>query len=292
MGNSHISEAVHEACLAKDIYKIQMLIAQSKDTSVGDVLNVRAEHNMTPLMTAATVQGNIDLVVFLISKGADLNLIDNKGWTCLHHAAACPDLDIVKVLLANGANPFERNFFGLRPIDFFLDSRSLNIYKDAIQKGSEDDGPSLLVPTYVKHGEDLRVEYAWASSSTSAYIQFYAQSKKCLWSLHPRMGHYKYLPKRQIGGDSSSDTEKAGYDSAKSDTRTRTSIDADSVGIVAFKTDLLEIGKFYRVLLHLSSSKAIAASAPFKVVDCKDAEENENFDYEFSLGEEGEDDDY
>ena len=64
------------------------------------------------------------------------------------------------------------------------------------------------------------------------------------------------------------------------------------MGNVAFKTDLLEIGKFYRVLLHLSSSKAIAASAPFKVVDCKDAEENENFDYEFSLGEEGEEDDY
>ena len=33
--------------------------------------------------------------------------------------------------------------------------------------------------------------------------------------------------------------------------------------------------------------KAIAASAPFKIVDREDAEENDNFDYEFSLGEEG-----
>ena len=61
------------------------------------------------------------------------------------------------------------------------------------------------------------------------------------------------------------------------------------------KTDLLKIGKFYRVLLHISASKAIAASAPFKIVDREDAEENDNFDYEFSLGEEGggeDDDDY
>ena len=49
------------------------------------------------------------------------------------------------------------------------------------------------------------------------------------------------------------------------------------------------------LILHISASKAIAASAPFKIVDREDAEENDNFDYEFSLGEEGEgedDDDY
>eukprot|EP00943_MAST-04B_sp_MAST-4B-sp1_P003795 g3795.t1 len=296
MGNSHISEVTHEACLAKDIYKIQMLIKQAKDTSIGNILNVRGDQNMTPLMTAATVVGNADLVVYLLSKGADVNLIDNQGWTCLHHAAAAADLDVVKILLDNGARPFERNVLGLRPIDYFLDSRSLNIYKDAIKKGTEDLGPSLLVPTYVKHGDELKVEYAWGSSSSSAYIQFYAQSNKCLWKLRPRMGHYKYLPKRQHLTNTDTDTSGAVGSTEEEEENTNakmeTSADkADSVGSVVFKTDLLKIGKFYRVLLHISSSKAIAASTPFKIVDRQDAEENENFDYEFSLGEEGEDDD-
>ena len=49
--------------------KIQMLIKQSKDKSVGDVINVRGEQNVTPLMTAATVVGNADLIVFLIHFG-------------------------------------------------------------------------------------------------------------------------------------------------------------------------------------------------------------------------------
>ena len=314
MGNSYASEATHEACLEKDIYKIQMLIKQSKDKSVGDVINVRGEQNVTPLMTAATVVGNADLIVFLISKGADLTLIDNSGWTCLHHAAATNDLDIVKILLDNGARPYERNFLGLRPIDYFLDSRSLNIYKDGIKKGTEDLGPSLLVPTYVKHGDELKVEYAWGSSSSSAYIQFYSQSNKCLWKLRPRMGHYKYLPKRQLGSSGNDDdtitssnnngdnnnTDNEDIKDGDNNNNSTELIDkndnnVDSVGSVIFKTDLLKIGKFYRVLLHISASKAIAASAPFKIVDREDAEENDNFDYEFSLGEEGEgedDDDY
>ena len=56
----------------------------------------------TPLQTAARF-GQSDVVAFLISKGADVNVADGRGYTPLHMAAESGRLDIVKLLVGAGA---------------------------------------------------------------------------------------------------------------------------------------------------------------------------------------------
>ena len=57
---------------------------------------------------------HIELIAFLISKGAPVEVEDVVGHTALHHAIACPypHLDIARLLLQSGANVNHRNRFG------------------------------------------------------------------------------------------------------------------------------------------------------------------------------------
>ena len=264
MGNSVYSEQAHDACRTKNIYKFSSLLKDAPDGQ--EVLDSRGEGNMTPLMTASTVVGNHDLVVFLLSKGAKMDLVDKNGWTAMHHAASIAELDIIKVLIENGAKKYLRNNLGLTPMDFFLDQQKLKVFELSESKES-DEGPSVLVPSYVVHGAQFSVEYAWGSLASGAYLQIYTQSMKCLWKIVPRIGHFKYIQRQ-------SSTPEKGEGNAS------------AIGSISFSSDLLKTGKYYRVLLHLSSSKAIASSKPFKVVQ-DDSNDDPNFDYEFSLEEEG-----
>ena len=60
-----------------------------------------------------------DTVLWLCQRGADVNALKSDGWkdTALHYAAARGDLDIVRVLLAYGAEPTSRNSYGTTPAD-------------------------------------------------------------------------------------------------------------------------------------------------------------------------------
>ena len=74
-----------------------------RDFNVNDTLNTT-----TPLMRAAK-RNNADVVNFLISKGADVNAKNKKGWTALLFAASHNTSDVVKLLLDNGADINAKN---------------------------------------------------------------------------------------------------------------------------------------------------------------------------------------
>ncbi|WP_341821499.1 ankyrin repeat domain-containing protein [Wolbachia endosymbiont (group A) of Myopa testacea] len=59
--------------------------------------------------------GRIGTVNALIQNGADVNALDQRGWTPLHFAARDGDEDIVGVLITNGANPLLKNKDGSTP---------------------------------------------------------------------------------------------------------------------------------------------------------------------------------
>ena len=44
----------------------------------------------------ACIDDNIDMVEFLVERGADIDACDNEGWTALHATASCGFLDIAK----------------------------------------------------------------------------------------------------------------------------------------------------------------------------------------------------
>jgi uncharacterized protein len=70
----------------------------------------------TPLMVATTF-GQVEVVRFLISAGADLGARNNSGGTVLHVACFFCQPAIVELLLNTGANPREVNNVEFTPLD-------------------------------------------------------------------------------------------------------------------------------------------------------------------------------
>ena len=68
----------------------------------------RKKDRMTALMVAAA-SGNAEFSALLLDNGANPNLSDESGYTALHYAASKEkSVDLVKMLLAHGANPNAR----------------------------------------------------------------------------------------------------------------------------------------------------------------------------------------
>ena len=73
-----------------------------------DVNENRRKDRMTALMVAAA-GGNNEFSILLLEKGANPDLTDEIGYTALHYAASDEKrVDVVKALLAHGANPNAR----------------------------------------------------------------------------------------------------------------------------------------------------------------------------------------
>lgn len=88
-------------------------------------INTQNNEGKTALHFAAE-NNNFELLKFFISKGADLEAVDNNGWTILHSAAAGVidvgnDWDVIKLLLSYNLDIEHKNKDNKMVIDFFKD---------------------------------------------------------------------------------------------------------------------------------------------------------------------------
>ena len=71
-----------------------------------------------PLMHHLGILRYPSRVKFLLSKGADINMPGDLGWTAVYYAAAFGYYKTLALLLSNGANPMIENIFGENVFDF------------------------------------------------------------------------------------------------------------------------------------------------------------------------------
>lgn len=101
--------------------------------------NKRVTNYDQSLFTAAK-QGNIVAVKELINKGADINFVCEtscKGWTPLMIAAAENHIDVVKFLLEKGANPNVQNQYGRTALHFAVNYSFEPIVNLLLENGAD-----------------------------------------------------------------------------------------------------------------------------------------------------------
>ena len=106
-----LPKSLHDAAVDGDIDEVILLISKGGD------INDRQRDMKTPLHRAA-INGHKQVVELLLAKGADVNPGDTFPHTPLHYAAEKGHKEIAELLLANGADVNAMNAFGLTPLHF------------------------------------------------------------------------------------------------------------------------------------------------------------------------------
>ncbi len=88
-----------------DLDKVRVLVAKGAD------VNARSKQGRTPLIIAASYDGGSAVVKFLVEKGADISAADSAGTTPLLAATEANDMSSVTFLLQNGAAVDTPGFF-------------------------------------------------------------------------------------------------------------------------------------------------------------------------------------
>ena len=86
-------------------------------------------------MGYAADKGHIEIVKFLLEKGANVNIIDNYGNTPLLWAIDKKHLEMVKLLIENGANLNVENNIGGTPLHIAVDKEHVGIARLLIING-------------------------------------------------------------------------------------------------------------------------------------------------------------
>jgi ankyrin repeat protein len=105
--------ALHLAVFAGQEEAARLLIEHGADV---DALATSEIARVAPLGTAAFVR-SAPLAALLLDAGADVNRAGAGGFTALHSAAQSDDEELVRLLLARGADPLVETADGRRPAD-------------------------------------------------------------------------------------------------------------------------------------------------------------------------------
>ena len=99
-------------------------------------MNARAELGLTALHVAAQY-GRLDMVRYLVKKGASFSARDNHGGTALHYAAE-GHLDVVRYLVENGADVHARDtIFGSTALHVAAFYGHLAVVKYLVGQGAD-----------------------------------------------------------------------------------------------------------------------------------------------------------
>lgn len=99
----------------------------------GADINVKNEDGSTALMTAS-MYGNLEIIKYLIENGADINSKDNDDSTALIYASKWGNLETVEYLVKNGADINIKDIENKTALDWAANSRIEEVLKKTASK--------------------------------------------------------------------------------------------------------------------------------------------------------------
>ncbi len=84
----------------------------------------------------ACKKADLQKIIILIKKGANINNKDSSGNTPLHYAVESANFDIVKYLIEKGAKVDNKNAWGITPLEYAIKTSNLDIIKYLVEKGA------------------------------------------------------------------------------------------------------------------------------------------------------------
>lgn len=124
--------SLHRAALHGNVKLATYLLAR------GARVNIKDKTNATPLINAAG-KGHLEMVRLLLAYKPDVNVQESQGkWSALHAAILNKHADIVKLLLANGADVKAKNIFDMTPLQSAREMGDEKIVKLLQQAGAKE----------------------------------------------------------------------------------------------------------------------------------------------------------
>src|SRR5262245_13081962 len=115
-----------------DLEKARLLVAH------GAEVNARSNNlGRTPFLIAAGMPGTVELLRFLLDKGADLRAKDRNGETAFGHAARTADIDVVRFLVERGFDVNEPSTNGVPPLTRAMSRQYLPTIEFLLAKGGK-----------------------------------------------------------------------------------------------------------------------------------------------------------
>lgn len=115
-------------------------------------LNIENINNETPLMYLAII-GDVRRAEGLIFRGADVNRL---GWAPLHYAASMGHVDMINMLLANGAFPNAPAAEGSSPIYMAVTSKNPQAVKALLAAGADPRAVNQLGKNAIDLARELK----------------------------------------------------------------------------------------------------------------------------------------
>jgi ankyrin repeat protein len=124
------------AALSDNMEAVQALVDKGAD------VNAQAGLYRSAPIHWACKNGNLEMVAFLLSRGAHLNVVNDGGWTPLV-AASTKNPDVARLLLSKGAPVDQRDGYGYTPLMYAAKGANLEMIEVLLNAGAN---PNLQSP--------------------------------------------------------------------------------------------------------------------------------------------------
>jgi len=126
-----IASTIFEAINDNNLEKVQKIIQENHE-----VLNERDESYCDPL-TFAAIAGNLEIMKYLLSQGADINTIDRENSNLMHNAAANGHLEVVKYLIDQSFDVNAADDNGNTALLFASDRNNIELVRYLLDQGAD-----------------------------------------------------------------------------------------------------------------------------------------------------------